>query len=224
MNISNGIIYTIKEQYVTDVLIGLHHDVEKESFLGHKAESILRRVLETVYIYKPLQPFNTLKRLMVAVPPKAELEPGFVHWLDKLCSIAKRSGLPLFFYASQKTLTEIRNMVVRIPAAASASYSEFADWEDLTLMTQELKSDDLFVIISSRKGYDSYNASLAKLPEYLNTSFAANGFIILYPSQLESGINMADVQHVDGQLLDTITEKIEAIGETGKKLFGKRRS
>ena len=224
VNVGNGIIYTIKEQNVTDVLIGLHHDAEKESFLGHKAEAILRRVLETVYIYKPLQPFNTLKRLLVAVPPKAELEPGFVHWVDKLFAIARRSGLPLFFYALQKTLSEIRNVAVSQPGAPSASYKEFADWQDLTLVTRELKDDDLFVIISSRQGYDSYNASLAELPEHLNAGFAKNGFIILYPSQLQAGINMADVQHVNGQLLDTISEKIEAIGETGKKLFRKRRS
>ncbi|MCH5717095.1 hypothetical protein [Niabella hibiscisoli] len=47
------------------------------------AENIIKRIYETIYVYKPAQPFNTLKRMIVAVPPNAETEPGFVHWLQR---------------------------------------------------------------------------------------------------------------------------------------------
>src|SRR5688572_26707314 len=55
-SISNGIIYTIKEQGITDLLLGLHHNADQKDFLGATAERILRKVFETVLIYKPIQP------------------------------------------------------------------------------------------------------------------------------------------------------------------------
>lgn len=226
-DISNGIIYTIKEQNISDVLIGLHHDAGQDNFFGHKAEHILRRVLDTIYIYKPLQPFNTLKRLVVAVPAKAEAEPGFIHWTEKLTSIAKDSGIPIVYYASQATTKELKNIEARQTGSVKISYVDFNNWEDFLVLTGEVKTDDLFVIVSSRKGHDSYNPVIAKLPHYLTKYFAKNSYIILYPRQLESGINMGDIQQADSQLLDTISDQIEVIGETGKyvkRLFRRRSS
>jgi hypothetical protein len=31
-NISNGIIYTVKEQNITDLVIGLHHEANQQNF------------------------------------------------------------------------------------------------------------------------------------------------------------------------------------------------
>ena len=107
INISHGIIYTIKEHNISDVLIGLHHNSEQQDFFGATAENIFRRVPDTIFIYKPLQPFNTLKRMVVAVPPLAELEPGFLHWLNRLVTVAKAAGIPLFFYANDDTTREL---------------------------------------------------------------------------------------------------------------------
>ena len=93
------------------------------------------------------------------------------------------------------------------------------------MLAREVKTDDLFVIVSSRKGHDSYNPVIPKLPHYLTKYFAKNSYIILYPRQLESGINMGDIQQADSQLLDTISDQIEVIGETGKyvkKLFRRK--
>jgi hypothetical protein len=103
-SISNGIIYTIKEQGISDLLIGLHQNAGQKDFLGDTAEKILRRVYETIFIYKPVQPLNTLKRMVVVVPPKAELEPGFSHWFYKLMNIAKEAGLAVLFYGTAKVI------------------------------------------------------------------------------------------------------------------------
>ncbi|MES2456900.1 MAG: cation:proton antiporter [Bacteroidota bacterium] len=214
-SISNGIVYTIKEHGATDVVIGLHQGADQHTFLGAKAESIIRRVHETIYIYKPLQPLNTFKRLLVVMPPKAETEPGFLHWLRKIKLIAKAAAIPVHFYGTQQTQDAIGKLQ-QITSAIKMQQHEFLNWDDFLIFSRELRANDLFVVISSRRGHNSYVSQLERLPYYLSSYFANQSLIILYPMQLESGINMGDIEQADSNLIETISGQIGAIGKAGK--------
>ncbi|CCH56296.1 putative Na(+)/H(+) antiporter 3 AltName: Full=MjNapA [Fibrisoma limi BUZ 3] len=185
-NISNGIIYTIKEQNITDVVIGLHHEAGANEFFGPIAEQILKRVPETIYIYKTTQPLNTLQRMVVAVPPKAELEPGFGHWYDKITNLAREAGLDMLFYAHPDTIRHLEKISHRSTSSLRIAFKKFQNWSDFLILGREIKPNDLFMIISSRKGHPSYSGHLDKLPYYLTSYFESNSFIILYPKQLET--------------------------------------
>ncbi|HJY23534.1 MAG TPA: cation:proton antiporter, partial [Hanamia sp.] len=113
MNVSNGIIYTIKEQNITDVLIGLHKNANQKDFLGPITENILSKSGQTIFIYKPVQPFNTLKRMVVAVLPKAQMEIGFKHWFARISTIAKAGGLSVHFFAEEGTIAELKKLNVQ---------------------------------------------------------------------------------------------------------------
>lgn len=224
MNISNGIIYTLKEQSITNLLIGLHHDANQNNFLGPTAERILKHTSETVFIYKSVQPFNTLKRMVVVITPKAELEPGFGHWFLKLATIAKEAGLAIDFFASKETLKELEDQQRIKRIEIKASFREFSHWEDFLIFTREIKKNDLLVIVSSRKGHVSYHSLLEKLPYYLSNYFTASSFIMLYPQQVEKGVQMSNVQYVDGTIAETISDKVASVGKAKgffKKIFRK---
>ncbi|HEY0750431.1 MAG TPA: hypothetical protein VGD26_04720, partial [Chitinophagaceae bacterium] len=96
------------------------------------------------------------------------------------------------------------------------------NWDDFLVLSRELKQNDLFVIISSRKNNPSYNQYLEKLPYYLSNYFSDNSFIVLYPRQLEYGIRMDDIQHIDSDLIETIAEPVNKAGSYIKNLFGKK--
>lgn len=215
-SISNGIVYTIKEHDVSDIVIGMHKQADQHTFLGTKAENIIKRVHETIYIYKPTQPLNTFKRIVVAMPPRVETEPGFLHWLKKLMMIAKEAAIPLNFYGTQETNEAIARIAERTADVVKIHFNEFDNWDDFLIFTKELKMNDLFIIISSRKGHNSYLPQLNKLPYYLSNYFAEQSLIVLYPKQLESGINMGDIEQADSHLIETISEQFGAIGKAGK--------
>ena len=217
-SISNGIVYTIKEQQVTDIVIGLHKNADQKVFFGEVAENIIRRIYETLYVYKPAQPFNTLKRMIVAIPPNAETEPGFIHWLQKITLLSRESGMKVGFYGTSVTLAAIQSVAQRENSNLQASYNEFINWDDFLIFTRELNTNDLFIIISSRKGHNSYLPQFSKLPYYLTNYFGKLSYIILYPEQLETGINMSDIQQADGKLIETLSEQIGAINKAGKYL------
>ncbi len=226
MNVSNGIIYTIKEQKISDVLIGLHRNADQTDLLGPIAENIKNRISETIYIYKSVQPFNTLQRMVVLVTPKAELEPGFSHWLTKLSIIAKEAALTIKLYATDETSRKIKEQNELAKDSVKIEFTHFSNWDDFLIFSRELKRNDLFVIISSRKGHWSYSTHLEKVPYYLGTYFTANSFIMLYPKQIDLAIKMTDEQHAEGQLIDVLTEKISSVKNAGsffKKLLHKNK-
>jgi len=220
INVSNAITYTIKEHAITDVLIGLHRHSSQLQFLGPVAGNILQRVNETVYIYKPLQPINTLQRIVAAVPPKAELEPGFIHWLGKVYNIAREAALPLVFYANEATMDAIQTVDQTRNTMVVKTFQQFSNWEDFLILSRELKQNDLFLIISSRKGHISYTRELDKLPYYLHQYFSSFSLLMIFPKQLESGINMTDIEQADGNLIEVLADKIGTVGRAGSILKG----
>lgn len=220
INVSNAITYTIKEHGITDILIGLHRQSSQIHFFGPVANNILQRTHETVYIYKPLQPINTLKRIVVAVPPRAELEPGFMHWIGKLYTIARETTLPLFFYANEASIQAVENADQLGKIVVNKTFHSFGNWDDFLILSRELKQNDLFLIISSRKGHISYIKQMDKLPYYLHQYFSNYSLIMLFPKQLENGINRDDIDHTDGNLIEVIADRIGTVGKAGSYLKG----
>jgi Kef-type K+ transport system membrane component KefB len=225
-SISNGIIYTIKEQGISDVLIGLHHDADQRDFLGETTEKILKRVYETVFIYKPVQPLNTLKRMVVVIPNKAELEPGFSHWYLKLSTIAKEANIAVAFFGPATVLKELKDLQQSSKQSIKTTFHPFTNWDDFLIFSRELKQNDLFVIVASRKGHFSYHAVQDKLPYYLSNYFTDNSFILLYPRQLEPGLKREDIQYADGALAEKIVEGVTNVNKVGgmlKRMFGNKK-
>ena len=93
LNIAAGIIHTAKEHGATDVIIGLHWKVNiVDSFFGMLTESLLKGLHREVMVARFLIPINTLRRIIVAVPPKAEYEAGFQKWVDHFCRMGTTLG------------------------------------------------------------------------------------------------------------------------------------
>lgn len=224
INISHGIIYSIKEHEITDIIIGLHNN-SQEDFFGPTAQAIFTRITDTIYIYKPMQPFNTLKRMVVAIPSKAELEPGFKHWFAKLTNLARQAGMSITFYANKDTMTALEFESTAYSSSVKISLTEFSDWADFLMFKGELKPNDLFIVLTSRAGNVSHDEHLDKLPYYMRRYFQTNSFIILYPKQLEQGFNMANIQQGDHSLLETLNDKtMSKVGTSLKNIFKKRTS
>ncbi len=214
VNVSNGIIYTIKEHSISDIMIGLHRSQHKgDNFYGALAEKILERTTETIYIYKASQPINTLARIVTAVTPNALYEQGFQHWFNRVRNISKETGLPLSIYGDDQTLQSLQQLNNAEAKPAAITFIPFSDWEEFLIFSREVKTNDLFIIVSSRKGHLSYNNELAKLPRYLSKYFKNNSYIILYPAQLQ------DISNVDLKPLEENTVFIEKAGNYVKKIF-----
>ena len=184
LNIASGIIHTIKEYDATDVVIGLHRKANiVDSFFGNLAESLLKGTHREVIIAKFLMPVNTLRRIIIAVPPKAEYETGFSKWVEHFCRMGSLLGCRVHFFANEQTLMRLQQLVKKKHGSTPTEFSRLAEWDDLLLLTGQVNFDHLLVVISARRGSISYDPSFERLPNQLGKYFSNNSLIILYPDQ-----------------------------------------
>ena len=116
LNVANAIISVIKEQGITDLVLGLHQGKGVvSSFLGNMTEAILGQSNVTTLIYRPIQPIATVKRHLVVVPARAEKEVGFPMWVNKVWNIIHNSGAKAVFYASEDTMVYLKEMYKKRP-------------------------------------------------------------------------------------------------------------
>ncbi len=184
LNIAAGIIHTIKEYNVSDVVIGLHRKINLvDSFWGGTAESLLKGTHHQIMIAKCLMPVNTLRRIIVAVPQKAEYEAGFTKWVNQLCRMGEQLGCRVHFFAHPETLDRLKVLIGKKFKGLRSEFSELVDWDDLLLLTGQVNFDHLLVIISARKGSISYDTSFERLPSQLSKYFSNNSLLVVYPDQ-----------------------------------------
>ena len=209
LNIASGIIHTAKEHGVTDVVIGLHRKVNiVDSFFGMLAENLLKGLHREVMIAKFLMPINTIRRINIAVPPKAEYEAGFQKWVEHFCRMGSTLGCRVHFFANEETTTLLQILVKKRFSSTMTDFSRLDDWGDLLLLTGQVNYDHLLVIISARRGSISYDPAFERLPTQLGKYFANNSLIVLYPDQLGEPQDMLSFSNPRGNNEDQHYEKV----------------
>ena len=184
LNITTGILHTAKEYEATNIIIGLHCKMSiVDSFFGNLTENLLKNTYMQVMVARFLIPVNTLRRIIVAVPPKAEFEHGFMKWITHMCRMSSQLGCRVHFYAHPQTLGYIRGYIQKKHKDTRVAYSELEDWDDLLLLTGQVNYDHLLVIISARRGSISYDSAFERLPMQISKYFNNNSIMLLYPEQ-----------------------------------------
>ncbi len=218
-DILSGVSNVIKEQNITDLLLGLHEKKGiTDTFLGLLTEGILNRSNITTFVYKPVQPISTIKRHIVVVPEHAEYETGFSFWLAKIWNIGFNTGARVVFYSSEPTLDIIRKINEQHPI--EAEFRLFDDWNDFLILSKDVSIDDNLIIVMSRKHAPSYHHSMSMVSVYLRKYFDGNNFILVYPMQ-ETRTNRDKIDLTNPSLIKTI-EGIDVMGKTIAGIFKKK--
>jgi hypothetical protein len=219
LNITNGITSVVKEHKITDLILGLHiKQGMTDSFLGTLTEGILTKCNATTLIYKPNQPFVTIKRHIIIVPQNAEKEIGFPFWILKVWNIARNSGARLIFHASPDTIRLLKEIQVKHPI--TCTFSDLPDWDDLKPLIGTLQEDDNLIFVLSRRDRPSYLKNMDEIPVLLNSAARHNNFILIYPAQ--SGVNdPATIDLTNPALVDPMAA-VDDIRKTIQKLLGRK--
>lgn len=205
LNIASGIIHTIKEKNISEVVLGLHHKANiVDSFFGAKIENILRGTHKMIWIAKCITPPAATTRIVVSVPPNAEYETGFATWIDRLCNISQQIGCRILFYAYNTTIPHIESVITGRRYKVRHEYNMVESWDDMLLLTQTVLDDDLFVVVSARRASVSFSTDYEKLPTFLSQYFADNNLIVLYPEQF------GQAQSVESTFHDPLSQSVES--------------
>lgn len=188
ISISSGIVHTIKELAVTDVVIGLHRKSSiLDSFFGSLTGNLLKGTFREVIVARLEMPVNTMKGLVVVVPPRAEYETGFARWVTHLCRMAVQLGCRIRFIATDATISGLRQAADKadIGTLAEMVPSEGTSFADM-LAAVQVRKDQMLVVVSARERGISYEPAFERLPAMLNKGFSETSLMIIYPEQVDS--------------------------------------
>ena len=198
-NIINGIKHAFKEYNASEIIMGMHSgDEEDGKFWGEFIPGLFSGLNRQITIVRCLRPLNTIRRIQVAVPSRAEFEPGFYRWLERLARVAENLECRIQFHAKRETLSLINQYVQNRHPNVRAEYTYMAHWIDMPKLSESVEDDHLFVVITARKGTISYKSALERLPEELTRHFSGKSLMIIFPDQYGEPVGamtFAEPQH-----------------------------
>ena len=186
ISVSSGIIHTIKEYSVTDVIIGLHQKSGfLDSFFGALTGNLLKGTNLEIMVARLAMPVNTVKDMTVIVPPGAEYEAGFARWMEHLGRMSGQIGCRVRFVSESATMEQIRKKSVLYGFSTSSRFDPVARLSLHEQMSAGMNPDDILVVVSARQGTISYDPASDKLPQLLSRNPSILNFIIIYPEQVD---------------------------------------
>ncbi len=198
-NIINGIKHAFQEFNASEIVMGMHAgDEDAGRFWGEFISGLFSGLNRQISIVRCLQPLNTMRLIHVAVPSRAEFEPGFYRWLERLSRVAENLECRIRFHAKRETLSLINDYVQRRHPGVRAEYAFMAHWIDMPGLAGEVNDDHLFVVVTARKGTVSYKPALDRLPEELTRHFSGKSLMIIFPDQYGEPVGtmtLAEPQH-----------------------------
>ena len=209
-NIANGIKHAFRESGCSEVVMGMHvHTEVSTKFWGEFIQSLYNGLNRQILLMRFTQPLNTLRRIQVAVPSRAEYEPGFHRWLERLCRFAGQLDCRVQFHGRNESMDLIKQYINNQHPNVRAEYTHMAHWNELPKLASQIGPDNLLVVVTARKGTISYKTALDRLPDELTKYFSGTNLMIIFPDQYgntkEEKMSFTEAQHhEENSIYDTL--------------------
>lgn len=215
LSIVDGIARTARAYSISDILISWKAQQGSGSLIfGSIADNLLVKTKQSIIISKVIQPLNTYRRVILLLSPNAELENGFNLVVRKINAILKQLGGNAKVYGQQKTLTAF-SILIKDRKREFYNYLIVDSFDDSDILDQ-IKEDDLYIFLSSRKQTVSFDYHVDNMPKTLNKNNESTSFILFYPESLKA---LSDSQ-ITEMTTPAFSENIEKVIQLKDKIKG----
>lgn len=183
-NIASGILHTMKEHDVGEVILGMHliDGNAPAGSLGTVVDGVLSSSHREVMVLHPTVTPGTIRSVTIIVPAKAEFEVGFYKWVEHICRIGEQLDCHLVFYGWTKTLDHIENYIKEKHSNVRSEYNAISHWNEALSISQNLGESDMLIVVTSRPGFISYNPFMNRIPQFIS-QLNGTSIMLLYPDQ-----------------------------------------
>jgi Kef-type K+ transport system membrane component KefB len=222
-NIANGIKHAFRETAASDIIMGMHvHTDITPKFWGEFIQSLYNGLNRQIVLTRFVQPLNTLRRIQVCVPSRAEFEPGFHRWLERLCRMAGNLDCRIQFHGRKESLILIREFVNNRHPNVRGEYTDMGHWNELPSLAGSIRDDQMLVVVTARRGTISYKNAMDRLPNELMQHFSGRNLMIVFPDQYgdtkEDRMTFTEAQHhEENSIYDLILRKLEEVRGSKRK-------
>lgn len=185
LNLASGILKARRELNATEVLMGWSEESRApEFFFGSLMENLLRDRDFSLVVLRPREPLNTTRRLLLAVPPEADLEPGFNNGIRLIKRLSRQLSAPALVVTPDKGSDRMFKRMRSLSPDCEMSLGKTSTWPALTSSLKEQYRDgDLIVLMGARQGGLTWKSSTARLSEEIAELFPKANMVVIYAGE-----------------------------------------
>ena len=184
-NIAGGILHTMSEYDCGEVIMCLTDRTTgmAKSSLGSVIDNVVSGTHREVMAVRSIVPPGTIRRVVIAVPQKAEYEVGFYKWLEHICRIGEELDCHLEYHAHADTLPYIKGYMEQKHSHVRSHYVEMNRWMQFLNLRHDMGLGCMLVAVTARPGFISYQDSFEELPLLIHRYFSGTSVMLLFPDQ-----------------------------------------
>ncbi len=193
-NIAAGIARAVKELRISTIVIGWAGDGTARSYIfGNILDQLLEETREMVIVCKMERPVATSDRLLLAIPPYAEREPGFGKALGAVKAFAEQSGSEVVVVTTGPERDRIDEFYRRTPPDVPTTFHIIDSWGAIIRNLDEIVEEgDMIVLMTVREGSVAWRSTLNRLPSMISRRFPKVTLLTQYLSETEGQQMMKD--------------------------------
>lgn len=219
-NTASGIVRIAREIMADVVVLNWPRKTNIfEKLMGEKLETIVENTEKTIIVSKLESPLVSFKRMIVIAPPLCEKEYGFSIWLTKIGRLAQELSIPVVFHGIEETNEAMQAELKRKKINFKLQFNPFEDWEIFMDLVSVTQADDLFVLVSARKGSVSHFSMLDSLPAKVEKMAASKGKLLIYPQEFDRALVGEQYEDFNPETLNKGIEAVQKIGKGIGNIF-----
>ena len=185
LNPAVGIAQAIREQRITDVVLGWQGlSRARSATFGSVIDQVLDQSDAQVWLQRVDRPLNLRGHAFLVLPERITATPGFSSAMLGLKRLLGTLGAPVSVVLMGADASAAEARIAALPGTLAASFEQVAGPSELLrLLSERLTEQDLTVLMAARSGTLAWSPALERLPGLLATQ--EGGFLAVLPSAAE---------------------------------------
>lgn len=220
LNPVNGIIRASKELLISDIVIGFNEKRSPSQYIfGSLIENLLTHTKQNIWVCRFPMQLGSCNDLLMVFPPNCQYEAGMAGLMSKLGRFATGIQKKItILWPKNAEHNFLKRMNKNFKTFHSIPYNSCYE-----LVEYQFKISQMVLVVHSRKGALSYDATYNSFVSNLSAKIENQNFMVVYPYQ-KSGefyTNVIESDKFDSVALNENVNKIQEIGKNLKKIIKK---
>lgn len=183
INVPSAILKTIQEFRISQVVFGWN---DTNNFRKHIIDDMIEQFVqssnEMIYICRFVQPMNTIRRIVLLIPPLINKQKGFKSTFQNIKNLTSSINAKLLIFSEKETEDAIRRELISSKNIVKIDFIEVISWKKIIKhMESKVRNSDLVVQLIARTGRLAWRMEFDRLPNKLKNNFGGNNIIVVYP-------------------------------------------
>lgn len=185
-NIGWGIERATIEERITTIIVGWYGSgKESQKVFGKVIDNFLEHTYQRSLITNIRQPLNTLERVILILPNNVVYKPGFEDSISIIKSIASQLSATIRGLVIRDDVEAYKKVSERVHPNVKVEFQSIDSWNSLyEYDLNDIKSTDLVILLSARRGTVAWHPELETIPKKL-ASMNLDNLMVFYPTEMK---------------------------------------